>query len=62
MRRIVVTVLLIMLTVLNYAATKTIEWTGSTQQKISGLMSVWSEAKYTFPGSNQHDLVGSGRR
>jgi C-terminal processing protease CtpA/Prc len=25
------------------------EWTGSTQQKVWGLMTVWAEAKYAFP-------------
>lgn len=25
------------------------EWTGSTEQKVFGLMTVWSEAKYNFP-------------
>jgi hypothetical protein len=25
------------------------EWTGSTEQKVYGLMTVWSEAKYSFP-------------
>jgi carboxyl-terminal processing protease len=28
---------------------KTTEWTGTTEQKIWGLMTVWAEAKYTFP-------------
>lgn len=25
------------------------EWTGSTQQKVWGLMTIWAEAKYAFP-------------
>jgi carboxyl-terminal processing protease len=28
---------------------KTAEWTGTTDQKIWGLMTVWAEVKYTFP-------------
>ena len=25
------------------------EWTGSSEQKLWGLMTVWAEVKYTFP-------------